>query len=91
MICLSIPEDKIKTITVSDLPANWYVNPPADMLKNIGDEFIKENKFLVLKIPSAIMPEENNYLLNPAHPDFKKMNVVYNRTMPIDERFLKKG
>jgi RES domain-containing protein len=91
MICLSVPEDKIKTITVSELPANWYVNPPADILKNIGDEFVKENKFLVLRIPSAIMPEENNYLLNPAHPDFKKVTIVYNRTIPIDERFLSKG
>jgi len=91
MICLSVPEDKIKAIAVKGLPANWYANPPVDILKNIGDEFIKENKFLALKIPSAIMPEENNYLLNPAHPDFKKVSIDYTRTIPIDERFLRKG
>jgi len=89
MICLSVPEDKIKTITPADLPANWFANPPADVLKKTGDSFIKENKFLALKIPSAIMPEENNYLLNPAHADFKKVNTIYTRTIPIDERFLK--
>ena len=91
MICLSVPEDKIKSITVAELPANWFVNPPADLLKNIGDQFINKNKFLALKIPSAIMPEENNYLLNPGHPDFKKVSIVYTRTIPIDERFLRKG
>ena len=90
MICLDIPENKIKTIDSSELPANWFTNPPIDVLKQIGDSFIKENKFLALKIPSAIMPEENNYLLNPAHPDFKKVLTVYVRNIPIDERFLKR-
>ena len=90
MICLSVPEDKIKTITVQELPGNWFENPSPDMLKNIGDSFIKENKFLALKIPSAIMPEENNFLLNPGHDDFKKVSVVYTRNIPIDDRFLKK-
>lgn len=89
MICLSVPEDKIKTIPSTELPANWFTNPPVDVLKKTGDSFIKENKFLSLRIPSAIMPEENNYLLNPAHADFKKVKTVYIRTIPIDERFLK--
>jgi RES domain-containing protein len=91
MVCLSVPEEKIKSIASSELPANWFVNPPADILRSIGDEFIRENKFLALKIPSAIMPEEHNYLLNPGHPDFKDVAVVYTRIIPIDERFLKKG
>ena len=90
MICLSAPANKIKTVASSELPANWFVNPPIDALKHIGDSFIKENKFLALKIPSAIMPEENNYLLNPGHPDFKQVSTVYIRNIPIDERFLKK-
>ena len=90
MICLNVPEDKIKTIAAAELPDNWFVNPPIDVLKQTGDSFIKENKFLALKIPSAIMPEENNFLLNPAHPDFKKISTVYVRTIPIDERFLKR-
>lgn len=90
MICLDVPEDKIKTIISPELPGNWFVNPPIDVLKHIGDSFIKENKFLALKVPSAIMPEENNYLLNPAHPDFKRISTVYVRNIPIDERFLKR-
>ncbi|MEJ0103969.1 MAG: RES family NAD+ phosphorylase [Bacteroidota bacterium] len=89
MTCLSIPEDKIKTITVEELPGNWFENPPPDILKKTGDSFIKENKFLALKIPSAIMPEENNFLLNPGHNDFKKVSVIYTPNIPIDERLLK--
>ena len=89
MICLSVPEDKIKTIEEKELPDNWFVNPSPDVLKQIGDSFIKENKFLAARIPSAIMPEENNFLLNPNHKDFKKVSVVYTRAIPIDKRFLK--
>ena len=89
MVCLSLPDDSIQTISANELPENWYTNPAPDMLKNIGDSFIKTNKFLLLKIPSAIMPEENSFLLNPAHPDFKKVEVVYTRNIPIDERFIK--
>jgi RES domain-containing protein len=90
MVCLSVPEDKLKSITASELPDSWFANPPADILRSIGDEFIRENKFLALKIPSAIMPEEHNYLLNPGHTDFIKVAVVYTRIIPIDERFLKR-
>ncbi len=90
MICLSVPEDKIQVITAAKLPDNWFVNPPPDVLKSIGDTFARENKFLALRLPSAIMPEESNFLLNPNHSDFKKISVVYTRSVPIDERFLKK-
>jgi RES domain-containing protein len=90
MICLEIPDDKIQEIKIADLPANWYINSSPDILKSYGNAFISENKFFALKLPSAIMPEENNLLLNPNHPDFKKVKVEYKRTIPIDERLLRK-
>ncbi|HXL58847.1 MAG TPA: RES family NAD+ phosphorylase [Chitinophagaceae bacterium] len=89
MICLEVPEDKIQEIKVTDLPDNWNVNPSPDILKFYGDAFIRESKFFALKLASAIMPEENNLLLNPNHPDFKKVKVEYKRNIPIDERLVK--
>lgn len=91
MICLEIPEDKILELSTVDLPDNWFVNPPPDFLKTYGDRFIRDGKFLGLKLPSAIMPEESNYLLNPNHTDFKKVKLVSKRTVPIDGRLLKHG
>jgi RES domain-containing protein len=90
MVTIAIPENKIKEIKISHLPDNWFVNPPADQLKSIGDNFIKDNIFLALKLPSAIMMEDYNLLLNPNHPDFNKVNLVTTRTIPIDERLLRK-
>lgn len=91
MICLDIPEDKILAIDIKSLPDDWFENPPPDKLKFYGDSFVAQNKFLALKLPSAIMPEENNYLLNPRHKDFKLVKKIYTRHVPIDERLLKKA
>jgi len=90
MISINIPEDKIQELYVSELPSGWYLNPAPNSLKFFGDSFIKDNKFLALKIPSAIMHEESNYLLNPNHPNFSQVEVVSKRTIPIDERLLRR-
>jgi RES domain-containing protein len=90
MATIEIPEDKIIEIKLIDLPDNWFVNPAPDRLKSIGDKFIKDNIFLALKLPSAIMMEDFNFLLNPNHADFGKIKSISTRTIPIDERLLKK-
>jgi len=90
MITLEIPENNILEIERDDLPSNWQNHPPPSVLKKIGDQFLRENKRLSLKLPSAIMPEDFNYLLNPSHPDFKKVKVINRRTVPIDDRLKKK-
>ena len=90
MATIEIPENKIKEIRFIDLPVNWFLNPAPDQLKSIGDKFIKDNIFLALKLPSAIMMEDFNYLLNPDHPDFSIVKLIATRTIPIDERLRKK-
>lgn len=89
MICLEIPENSIEKINLEQLPANWFENPSADILKMTGDTFISANKSLALQIPSAIVPEENNYLLNPLHTLFNKVKIVFQRNIVIDERLIK--
>lgn len=89
MICLDIPEDSVQEISAEKLPGNWFENPSADILKIYGDRFITEHKFLALRLPSAVMPEENNYLVNPKHKDFKHVKVLYIRNIPVDKRLLK--
>lgn len=88
MLTIQLPDDKIETLPADKLPALWQTNPAPDELKLIGDKFIKTGKKLALKVPSVIMPEEYNILLNPLHADFKKVKVVAKKNIGIDERLL---
>jgi len=76
LISIEIPENiKIKQCELNSLPKNWRTFPHIPGTKKIGDEFLKQNDFLVLKVPSAIIQDEFNYLINPGHKDFMKIKI----------------
>jgi RES domain-containing protein len=52
----------------------------------IGSEFIKGKASLCMKVPSAVIAEEHNYLLNPLHTDFKKIHIAEARPFNFDKR-----
>jgi len=83
---IKIPEEKILELKESDLPADWFVYPAPVVLKAIGDQFILENKFLAMKVPSALIALESNILLNPKHTDFAKVKLVSSEEMTFDRR-----
>lgn len=74
---------------MDDLPANWRETPPPPSLSSFGDEFIKAASNFALVVPSALAPTEFNWLLNPAHPDFRR--VVIRDLVPLnyDQRMFK--
>jgi RES domain-containing protein len=86
MATINIPDDSISSFPLSQLPEDWAGNPPPDYLRVIGDHFINAGKYLVLKIPSVLMMEEHNYLLNPRHPEFKKVKIISQRPVRVDGR-----
>jgi RES domain-containing protein len=88
MLCLELPERSVEVKKAPELPTNWNLNPPPDDLKKIGDLFISSCASLAVQLPSLIMAEENNILLNPAHTDFAKVKIVYVKPLPLDERLL---
>lgn len=90
MICLEIPDTNIKKVNITELPYNWYFNPCPQDIAIIGDHFIKQNKYLGMEVPSVVIPEETNVLLNPNHADFSEVKVAYKRKIPIDQRFFLK-
>jgi RES domain-containing protein len=91
MLVIEIPDDfKIYEITISDLPSDWRTFPYLSQLQLLGDNFIIENKFAVMKVPSAVIPGDSNYLLNPRHADFEKIKIIKTEPYEFDERFFKK-
>ena len=52
----------------------------------MGDQFLLQQSHLALRLPSAVIPEESNLLLNPQHPDFRKIKITDSRPYGLDNR-----
>ena len=88
MVVIEIPAAvKPQTLPMSHLPETWDSWPPADATRQLGDKFIHEMKSCVLKVPSAAVKGDFNYLINPYHPDFKKLKIKSVEPYAINERF----
>ncbi|MGH8291295.1 MAG: RES family NAD+ phosphorylase [Steroidobacteraceae bacterium] len=76
----------VESVSTSALPENWRDPDPPTVLRNIGEYWLRRAQTACLKVPSAIVPEESNYLLNPAHPDFDKLTIGAAEPFNIDRR-----
>lgn len=87
MMTVTIPEDiLIETLDVKKLPKGWNVFPHSFTTQILGDDFVRTNDFCVLKVPSAVVKGDFNFLLNPFHPDFKRISIVAQDDFPFDKR-----
>lgn len=73
----------------ADLPDDWDLLPPPDSTQTIGTEWTLKKKSVILKVPSTVIREEFNYLINPLHPDFKKLSIGAPEKFVFDPRFTK--
>jgi RES domain-containing protein len=87
---ISFRASQVRRIDSAGLPAGWNdpVAPPS--LKKYGDDWVAAGKRLVLAVPSAVMPTEWNYLLNPAHPEFGGLVKSAVTSFFFDPRFGRK-
>lgn len=81
-----IPIDRLR---VDELPSDWREVGARAKLQAIGAEWARKRRTAVLAVPSAIVPAESNYLLNPLHPDFKRIKVGKPATVKTDLRLIK--
>jgi RES domain-containing protein len=65
---------------------NWQQVPAPSSTKDFGTALLKQNQYLTLQIPSVVIPEEYNYLINPLHPRMKKVRVVKMKDCVYDLR-----
>ena len=90
MITIFIPDDvTIRVVQVKDLPPDWNSFPYLSSTQKFGDDFISENKFCLLKIPSAVTKGDFNILINPFHPDFSRISIVRIEDFPFDQRIFR--
>ena len=90
IITIFIPDDiSLVRLNIADLPADWNTFPHSASTQLIGDKFITENKYCVLYIPSAVTHGDYNLLINPNHPEFKKIKIITTEKFPFDKRIFK--
>jgi RES domain-containing protein len=85
-----VPEDaSITRLRAVDLVAGWRTTPPPESLAEIGARWLEAKHTLVLAVPSAIIPSDLNYLLNPLHPQFRRVRIGRPEPFTFDPRLRK--
>lgn len=89
VMVISIADDEtlFKRILIKDLPPDWRSDAQYPILQDIGSEWYINRESLILQVPSAIIPQEFNFIINTMHPDFsKKVSLVRIEEYFWDER-----
>jgi RES domain-containing protein len=80
-----------KRLQASELSAHWRETPAPPELAQIGDEFVKKAESCLLLVPSALAVNENNWLINPHHPEFKQITLNPPEPLRYDPRMFRSG
>jgi len=84
---IGAPEVQIQAIRLDELPAEWQSR--LELTRDLGTAWLQKKETPLLRVPSAIVPETANFLLNPTHPDAKKFKVIEASPYPFDFRLKK--
>lgn len=85
LLQIELPDqNEIVEISYKKIKENW--RKEIEYTQWLGDQFLLSNQNLILKVPSAIVPQENNFLLNPLHPNFKKVKITASELLELDKR-----
>lgn len=77
-------------VEISNLPSNWRESAAPPQLVRLGDEFAQRGEHCLLLVPSVLAPNENNWLVNPAHADYKRIVVREVEPLSYDPRMFRK-
>ena len=90
-IWLDIPDNlRLEIIRPDQLVKRWrQYDPPVLALRDIGDAWFARARTAVLQVPSAIIPEESNFLLNPTHNDFHRIKIGQSTRHRFDARLIR--
>lgn len=83
---VSFADDLVRRLLDKDLPPAWRASPPHPRAQAVGDAFVAAAREPVLRVPSAVVPREFNYVLNPAHPQFRSIKLGPMEPIEFDPR-----
>ncbi|MFP5247111.1 MAG: RES family NAD+ phosphorylase [Thermoanaerobaculia bacterium] len=88
IISCNFPEAIVEDVQRNRLPENWRDFPPPPELQQLGNAWLRTHASAVLRVPSAVVEEEVNYLLNPEHAHFRSIDIGLARPFRLDFRLL---
>jgi RES domain-containing protein len=89
---VDVPDDlAIIEVRAQDLPAEWRRHPGPAELRDIGTRWAESGETVCLKVPSAVVPGEHNFLLNPRHADFGRLAIGNPEPLEFDQRLVERG
>jgi len=80
---------EIETLDMTTLPRQWRSQDHIEALRDAGTQWLRARTTAVLAVPSAVIPVETNYLLNPTHKDFKRVRINPPEPFEFDYRMWK--
>jgi RES domain-containing protein len=90
LVTIEIPSDSMLEVAVESLPADWAEFPHPPATQQIGDDFVRAGKVLVLKVPSATVAGDFNYLINPLHDTAYQVRIAASPVLfNFDKRLFK--
>ena len=76
----------LAVLEANDLPEDWNAWPWPSSTQEVGTRWFEDQQSAMLRVPSAIVPHESNYLINPTHPDFARLDIGPAEPFPVDVR-----
>lgn len=86
IVPLEFDEDLCFVLDPETLPKNWNTYPAPEYLKQIGDDWVGSGESALLRVPSAVVPSEFNFLYNPNHSSAKEIRVLEPQVFTFDSR-----
>lgn len=87
VMVIQLPDTvRMDTISPDTLPPDWFAYTNYAQCQQLGEDWLQRGQAAVLRVPSAIIPQEWNFLINPMHPDFSSIRLIKIEPFAFDPR-----
>ena len=76
----------VVTLQPANLPARWRDHPAPAEVQGVGDRWLRDGQSAVLEVPSVVVPQESNFVLNPSHKRFHEIQILEPGPYVLDQR-----
>lgn len=85
-----VEEALVDALSKDEWPDGWDALPPQGATRTVGDAWLEAQESVLLRVPSVVLPEARNYVINAAHPDASRLQVLDQAPLLLDNRVLQR-